>query len=41
MRKNGEAKRTLEIARKMKAHGRPLRDIAEDTGLSLKEIEKL
>jgi predicted transposase/invertase (TIGR01784 family) len=37
----GEAKRTLEIARKMKVHGRPLRDIAEDTGLSVEEIDTL
>ena len=37
----GEAKKSLEIARKMKGRGRPLAEIAEDTGLSIEAIEKL
>jgi hypothetical protein len=34
-----ERKKTLEIARKMKARGRPLQEISEDTGLSPEEIQ--
>ena len=37
----GLAEANLEIARKMKARGRPIEEIAEDTDLSLEVIEKL
>jgi len=37
----GRAEGILEIARKMKARGRPSTEIAEDTGLSIEVIEKL
>ena len=31
----------LEIARKLKARGRPLSEIVEDTGLSMEDVEKM
>ena len=37
----GLEQRSTEFARKMKARGRPLDEIIEDTGLSPEEIEKL
>jgi len=37
----GKRDKALEIARNMIAKGRPLEQIAEDTGLSLKKISKL
>ena len=37
----GRADEKLEIARKMKARGRSLPEIVEDTGLSLEAVEKL
>ena len=37
----GQEKEKIEIARKMKARGRPLEEIAEDTDLSLELIKKL
>jgi len=37
----GRDQGTIEIARKMKARGRPLKEIIEDTGLSPEAIEKL
>ena len=40
-REEGQETATLNIARKMKARGRPLAEIAEDTGLSLEVIEQL
>jgi hypothetical protein len=36
-----EARKELEIARKMKARGTPLDYIAEDTGLPLEKIAEL
>ncbi|GHV36728.1 hypothetical protein AGMMS49546_02630 [Spirochaetia bacterium] len=35
------AKKDRDTARKMKARGRPVNEIAEDTGLSIEEIENL
>jgi len=40
-RREGREERSMEIARKMKARGYPLDAIAEDTGLTPEEIEKL
>ena len=40
-REEGLKEGQLEIARKMKARGRPVDEIVEDTGLSVKAIEKL
>ncbi|MCR5569141.1 MAG: hypothetical protein K6G31_07690 [Paludibacteraceae bacterium] len=40
-RAEGEAMKNIEHARKMKAKGYPIADIADITGLSLSEIEKL
>ena len=40
-RSEGRAESTLEIARKMKAAGRPLSEITEFTGLPLDAIEKM
>jgi predicted transposase/invertase (TIGR01784 family) len=40
-RTEGETKKALEIARKMKASGKPLTEIAEFTEIPLSEIEKL
>jgi predicted transposase/invertase (TIGR01784 family) len=37
----GEARKSAEIARNMKKRGRPVDQIAEDTGLSAEEIAKL
>ena len=37
----GRDQEKLEIARKMKARGRPLEEIAEDTGLSPEAVEQL
>jgi hypothetical protein len=37
----GKHKKSQEIAQKMKARGRPLEEIAEDTGLLIEVIEKL
>ena len=37
----GRMENSLEIAQKLKARGRPIDEIAEDTGLSRKAIEKL
>ena len=37
----GMEKRTLEIARKMKAAGKPLSEIAEFTGLPAETIERM
>ena len=37
----GQTEKTIEIARKMKNRGRPLTEIAEITGLSPEEIEKI
>jgi predicted transposase/invertase (TIGR01784 family) len=37
----GEARNRAEIARNMKKRGRPIDQIAEDTGLSAEEIAKL
>ena len=39
--RRGERKGRIEIARKLLLRNRPLEEIAEDTGLSLAEIEKL
>jgi predicted transposase YdaD len=39
--KQGMEKRNLEIARKMKAAGRPLSEIEEFTGLSTESIIQL
>ena len=39
--KKGEAKKSIEIAQKMKAKGYPIEDIVEITGLSPEQIEKL
>jgi predicted transposase/invertase (TIGR01784 family) len=39
--KKGMTKGKLEIARKLKARGQPLEEIAEVTGLSLETIEKI
>jgi predicted transposase/invertase (TIGR01784 family) len=40
-RKKGMRKMACETARKMKRRGIPAEQIAEDTGLSLKQIEEL
>ena len=40
-REEGEKNKQLEIARKMKSRGYPVADIAEDTGLTKADIEKL
>ena len=40
-RSQGELNKALEIAHNMKTKGRPLAQIAEDTGLSLEEINSL
>ena len=40
-RAEGEAKANRENARRMKTKGYPLEDIAEVTGLSLEEVERL
>ncbi|GHV70937.1 hypothetical protein AGMMS49928_20670 [Spirochaetia bacterium] len=40
-REKGRAGEKLEIARKLKARGRPLAEIVEDTGLTPEAIEKL
>jgi predicted transposase/invertase (TIGR01784 family) len=40
-RRPGEAKGTLEIARKMKQAGRPFTEIAEFTGLTPEEIQQM
>jgi predicted transposase/invertase (TIGR01784 family) len=40
-RQEGQAKKALEIARKMKEIGRPLPEIAEVTGLPPETIERL
>ena len=37
----GKAEERLEIARRMKARGRTVEEIAEDTGLSAREIARL
>ena len=37
----GSDLKTIEFARKMKARGRPLEEIMEDTGLSTETIENL
>jgi predicted transposase YdaD len=37
----GEAKKQREIARRMKARGRPVAEIIEDTGLAAEEVERL
>ena len=38
-RAEGKAEASLDFARKLKARGRPIAEIAEDTGLSIKDIE--
>jgi predicted transposase/invertase (TIGR01784 family) len=38
---NGIQEGLQDVARRMKTRGRPLREIAEDTGLSLDEIKRL
>jgi predicted transposase/invertase (TIGR01784 family) len=40
-RQEGKQEEKLEIARNMKKRGRPIDQIAEDTGLSIEEIAKL
>ena len=40
-RKEGMEKSSMDIARRMKARGRPVDEIAEDTGLSMEVIEKI
>jgi predicted transposase/invertase (TIGR01784 family) len=37
----GAQSKAIEVARRMKTRGRPLDEIAEDTGLSLDEIRGL
>jgi len=40
-RREGIEQAKIEIARKLKARGRPFQEISEDTGLSHEVIEKL
>jgi predicted transposase/invertase (TIGR01784 family) len=40
-REEGREDEREKIAKNMKARGRPLEEISEDTGLSIEEIEKL
>ena len=40
-RAEGYERANLDIARKLKARGRPLAEIVEDTGLSLEAVENL
>jgi predicted transposase/invertase (TIGR01784 family) len=40
-RKEGEQKRAFEVAQRLKKRGMAAEQIAEDTGLTLKEVEEL
>ena len=40
-RNEGRAAAIMDLARSMKAKGRPIRQISEDTGLTIVEIEGL